>query len=133
MSSNKDMEGQSAFFEGTVSISFIEIRTLLPFLSQGPTAFPVKTAVCPVLNSLWFAEFSGTIRPPLWTWRASETHPGCMWALSPHDILGEPQSSVPGTESCHPSSHTVYKLSSCLQTQLGIFVLPDATTIDYMC
>ena len=118
------------FFEGTVSISFIEIQTPLPFLSQGPMAFPVKTALYPMLNFLWFAEFSGAIRPLLWTWRASG---GCVWALSPQDIWGEPQGSVPGTESCHPSSHTIYKLSSCSQTKLGIFVLTDATTIDYMC
>lgn len=114
------MEGQSALFEGTGSISFIEIQTPLLFLSQGPLAFPVKTALCPSLNSLWFAEFSVVNRPPLWTWGDSETHLGCMWALSPQDIWGEPQSSVPGTESCHPSSCSVYKLFSCSLTQLGI-------------
>ena len=128
------MEGQSALFEGTGSICFIEIRTPLLFLSQCPMAFLVKTALCPSLNSLWFAEFSGVNRPPLWTWGTVRPIQVACGHSAHRTSGGNPRAQCLGQKAAilplvlFTNSFHAHKHNWGL-----IFVLPDATTIDYMC
>jgi len=103
-------------------------QTPLPFLlgQQGPYNISYEDTTSPT-NTLFFGEFvsSWDVESPV-ARMLREAGPGCTWVVRPQSqpfsqwgVWGKPQSSEPRTESCRPSSCTIYKYIDCRKRNLS--------------